>query len=148
MRRLLNRCGPVFSDKEVALHLGVSTAKVRSMDTRGLFLGFDRAGRRHYPVWQFDSSVVRPWVAPLIQSLGGAAPALHFILVPRKSLGGAGTTQPYLTLVQTNNSSGVATMLQRAQDHGITIPTSAGHIKAGRIGLSDWSFFNRSVAGP
>lgn len=89
------------------------------MDARGLLLGFDRAEQRLYPAWQFDRSGVRPWVAPLIASLGGSSPALHFILAPRKSQGNAGTSQPYLTAILMNDPSGVATMLSRAQDLGV-----------------------------
>lgn len=89
------------------------------MDTHGLLLAFDRAGHRCYPVWQFDCSgapVVRPWIAPLIETMGGAPAALHFLLTPRKSAGIAGSYQPYLTRVLMNESAAIRAMMRHAND--------------------------------
>lgn len=115
LRRLVQRCGPCLSSSEVSLLLGVEEDVVISMDACGRLLGFGRGDHRRYPAWQFaclPAPRIRTWVAPLIESLGGSAAALHFLLGPRQGPGFGGSNQPFLTRILIDDPGAVALMMQ------------------------------------
>lgn len=112
-RKLETSCGPAFSAAETALLLRVSTSRVMSMDRRGQLIGFSHSQDRRFPAWQFDQGEVRAWVAPLIAKLGGSRAALHFLTVPRASLGIQGMYQSILAYLLAGDRIGMARIRQR-----------------------------------
>ena len=104
IKRIETNCGPTFSSGEVAARIGVRVTKVKTMFARGLLLGFRSKGTLQFPAWQFDGTEIRFWVAPVIEALGSQAAALHYIAVPRKSLGTVkGCYQSFLAKILAND---------------------------------------------
>lgn len=98
LRRLEAECGPAFTVEAVARRLRVSVAAVERMDTRSELIGITRGGVRQYPTWQFKRGKVCRWVQPVATALGPSG-ALHFLTVPRQSLGMNGSAQSLLSFV-------------------------------------------------
>ncbi len=97
-RLVIENTGDLSLAAGVAKRFNIPPSTLHNWKSSGRAIAYraDKSNEDIFPLAQFKEGGVVPWAKQIISAVGNGGPAFHFLMVPRKSLGGVSFSRAIL----------------------------------------------------